>query len=82
MAEMVTGGIGFMSHNDFWNVKRTNNTNEDKYEKRWNQLKQWLIDYKCSKTNQNYYQRDVLGCYCIALSIDEIFDKMCEIEKM
>lgn len=51
------------------------------YEDMWNTLKQWLIDYKIQKSMDNRISRDVSGRYCIALSIDDIFDKMCEIEE-
>ena len=81
MAEMVTGGIGPLAHYEISNVHFEDPPEKD-WEKKWNQLKQYLINYKIEKSGMINYQKDVFGRYCITLSIDEIFDKMCEIEKM
>ena len=51
------------------------------YEDRWNMLKQWLVNYKIEKSNDGRYHRDVSGRYCIAISVDDIFDKMTEMEQ-
>ncbi len=46
------------------------------YEEKWKELRQWLINYKIEKSSDGRYHRDVSGRYCIAISIDDILDKM------
>lgn len=76
-----TGGVGPLDHYEISNVYFEDPPEKD-WKNKWKELKQWLVDYKIEKTGQNNYQRDALGRYCIALSVDDIFDKMTEIENM
>lgn len=76
-----TGGIGSLDHYEISNVYFEDPPEKD-WKNKWKKLKQWLVDYKIEKSDQDNYQRDALGRYCIALSVDDIFDKMTEIENM
>lgn len=92
--ELTCGGIDFVNYNnnpmqfdprqkiDVTNYISNSTNPELNWEDRWNFLKQYLINYKIEKSGMMDHQRDVFRRCCIALSIDEIFDKMCEIEKM
>jgi len=75
-----TGGIGPLDHYEISNVYFEDPPEKD-WKKKWEQLKQWLIDYKLEKSGQDYYQMDMFRRYNIAISIDDIFDKMTEMEK-
>lgn len=76
-----TGGVGPLDHYEISNVYCEDPPEKD-WKNKWKELKQWLVDYKIEKFGQDNYQRDALGRYCIALSVDDIFDKMTEIENM
>ena len=51
------------------------------YRKLWNKFRQWIVDYEISKRtiHTDNYKRPER--YCIALSTDELLEKMKEMEK-
>ena len=44
----------------------------------WDELKQWIEKYRKDHTQSNNW--DEFGRYCVAISCDELLDKMNEIE--
>ncbi len=56
------------------NVKETDT--DSRYIAKWNELKKWVANYEdCKKMPDNY-----LGRYCVAISCQDLLEKMDEIE--
>lgn len=53
------------------------------YRKLWNKFRQWIVDYKIEKTAERMWPDNYrnLDRYCIAISTDELLEKMTEFEK-
>lgn len=51
------------------------------YRKLWNKFRQWIVDYKIEKLT--VYTDNYTGPerYCVALSVDELLEKMQKMEK-
>lgn len=48
----------------------------DTFKEKWEELREFLVDYRFEKTGHNDDRR-----YCVALSITDLLAKMDEIEK-
>lgn len=48
----------------------------DNYEEKWTELKQWIINYN----EERAYPDDYVGRYLVAISCEDLIDKMEEIE--
>lgn len=79
MSRITTGEIIDYGNSDtFRNVIYSNNTSES-YEEKWMELKKWVEKYKMTHTPSNNW--DAYGRYCVAISCDDILQRMNELDQ-